>query len=126
MTDTIFSDNFVPFYYRPEDVFNPSHEEGGFKIETWVPFAATAVQALLYGSAKALDEMCKSRDELCSDFRNNPEVLVITPILSILKVRKKAKIRDRYNQVPHQTQKRSKHKKTSHKREPRGQLFPNM
>ena len=105
MIDSIFSDKRCFIYYRPEDVFNPSHEEGGFKIETWVPFAATAVQALLYGSAKALDEMCESRDELCSDFRNNPDVLVMTPILSIVKIRKKAKIRNRYNQVPHLTQK---------------------
>ena len=44
--------------------------------------------------------------------------------------KKKAKIKNRYNQVPHLTQDTvwesdKKHKKNSHTREPRGQPFPN-
>ena len=43
-------------------------------------------------------------------------------------VRKKAKIRNGYNQVTHLTSdtKVTKHKKTSHTREPRGQPFPRL
>ena len=63
-------------YCSPEDIFNPSLELDGFKIETWVPFAATALQSLLYGAAEALDEACGSRNALCNKFRNNPEILV--------------------------------------------------
>ena len=67
---------FVLLPCRPEDIFNPSLELDGFKIETWVPFAATALQSLLYGAAKALREACGSTNALCDNFRNNPEFLV--------------------------------------------------
>ena len=43
------------------------------------------------------------------------------------KVSKGAKIRNRYNQVPHLTQdtkKKNNNNKTSHTREPRGEPFP--
>ena len=69
----------------PGDIFNPSLELDGFKIETWVPFAATALQSLLYGAAGALDEACGSRDALCDNFRRNPEILVSPFHLSKLK-----------------------------------------
>ena len=47
----------------------------------------------------------------------------------LYKVRKKANIRNQYNQIPHippghHIEKWQKHKKTSHTREPRVQLFP--
>ena len=67
---------FICFNFRPDDIFNPSLERAGFKIETWVPFAATAVQALLYGATKALDEICGTRSTLCANFKNRPDIVV--------------------------------------------------
>ena len=45
-------------------------------------------------------------------------------VSKIVKVKKNANIRNRYNQVPHLAQNVTKHKKTSHTRQPRGQPFP--
>ena len=45
-------------------------------------------------------------------------------VIKIVKVKKNANIRNRYNQVPHLAQNVTKHKKTSHTRQPRGQPFP--
>ena len=55
--------------------------------------------------------------------------LLFLYIVYILKVRKKAKIRNRHNQAPHLTKDITweidkKYNKTSHTREPRGQPFP--
>ena len=63
------------------------------------------------------------------DITNTAWSIKISQYHRSLKVGKKAKIRNRYNQVPHLTQDTewgvTKTQETSHTRKPRGQSFPN-
>ena len=79
------------------------------------------------GSGKKLRPSLILIYEYAHKVRNKTNLNLLVP-LSKGKVWKKAKIRNRYNQVPHRPRtpygKVTKHKKTSQTREPSGQPFP--
>ena len=97
-------------------VFHFSLEDRTIILIVTVPLSLTFGSFFLFWSIKALSEL--------KEEHNDAQGILIA--LLAVQVRKGAKIRNRYNQVPHLTQDTNGKVTNSrhHKREPRGQPFP--